>query len=407
MDNEEISKDEALENAIITSLENPRHCLYYREPKDRTKIAKTLINASEIYELPIHERYEISINAHEQTHIISANQTQFKRMMVLEGINPSLDVTRFSFPMKVKYDRSLTDLNLIYNSEVEPFLEAFATIYQCRLQATPNDLKEYLLIQFYSSKPSLYALSIDIEEIFEKIMAKYEGKGKMIVKALNKQVDKVYLSPAIFGMIMNLTFSTPNIINERILDRFRLIRDIEKIPKWKNFEEITEYFIRYFQEHHFSVSFMSLGTPESILNSAYFLSEIKNADFVQETLEPYIFGLLSEIDTQFGRITYICDSLATLEGKRIKKCYMGSVSRDLLFSSIEVTIRNIDEMLQSRDKIYIKHFDLLREFREDLTKLKYIKEKTFNKCLRGKSCIEKTECPIKGGLCKAMLEEIL
>ena len=53
---DKLSKDEALENAIITSLMNPRHCLYFIE-KGRT-IAKTIINSAEMYELELNEEYE-------------------------------------------------------------------------------------------------------------------------------------------------------------------------------------------------------------------------------------------------------------------------------------------------------------------------------------------------------------
>lgn len=50
MGNGKVSKDEALENAIITSLKNPRHCLYFKEKR---AIAKTIINSAKIYELEL------------------------------------------------------------------------------------------------------------------------------------------------------------------------------------------------------------------------------------------------------------------------------------------------------------------------------------------------------------------
>jgi len=146
-------------------------------------------------------------------------------------------------------------------------------------------------------------------------MEKYKGKRKMFVKAIKKELDGVYLHPAIFGMIMNLTFATPNIVEERIFDRFRSIRDLEGVPEWKTFEQIAEYFTKYFHDTGFSISFMPLGVPESIIGSAYFLSEIKNVDPTQLALEPYVFGLLSEIDVQFGRITYACKKITAKWGR--------------------------------------------------------------------------------------------
>ena len=405
MGNGRVSKDEALENAIITSLKNPRHCLYFKEKR---AIAKTIINSAEIYELELSKKYETSVNAHEHVHVISANQTQFKRIMVLECVNPALRIAKFLLPLKVKLDRALTDFYLIYSSEVYPFLEAFAILYQCKLQATPSELKEHLLGELYRTNPALLALVVDIDDVFDRIMEKYRGGKKTTVRAIGEEIDKAHLDAAIFAMIMNLVFSTPDIVKERVFDRFRILREIEKIPEWRGYEEIMKHFRNYFHENGLSVSFMPLGTPESIIGAATFLHELKKLELSQEDLEPYIFGLLSEIDTQFGRITYVCDSLKTLEGKRIKKCYMGSISSNILFSSIDVTIRNIDEMLRDEKyRIYAEYFNLVKEFRNDLVRLRQIKENIFRKCPREKHCIGRKDCAIREELCKEVLEKIL
>jgi len=321
-DGDELSKDEALENAIVTSITNPRHCLYFME-KGRT-VAKTIINSAEMYELELREEYENSVHSHEFIHFISANQTNFKRMLVLEALTRSF--VRGS------------DFHFIYDHEVVPMLEAFAIFYQCAIPETPEDLREHIITQISVSQPSILRLMWDIKEFLEKLMEKCVLKIKYFPKSL-------------FVILINAIFSTPNIVKERIFDRFRVLKDIEKIPEWKEPTEIGAYIGKVLRQNGFSISSASYGAPESLVSCAFYLSELKNLlknlDIDEELFERYIFGILSEIDLSFGGILYVCDSLKTLEGKRIKGCYMGRIPKELLLSSTKHTIKNLELALKN------------------------------------------------------------
>ena len=63
-----ISKDRAIENAIITSAKNPRHCLCYKEiVGDKTVWATTMVNSNKVYRLPLSKDTEYGVMAFEVT----------------------------------------------------------------------------------------------------------------------------------------------------------------------------------------------------------------------------------------------------------------------------------------------------------------------------------------------------
>jgi hypothetical protein len=389
------SKDNMLENAIVSSLRNPRHCLYYMEPKKPDIVAKTLINSNETYELEIHPKFEVSIHAHEQIHIISSNQTQFKRIILFNSLKPLFRIEGFSvFPIRVVSYKPSVDFHLIYNSEVIPYLEAFAILYQCRLKETPSDLRESLIEDLLVKNPALYGLIIDLEDIFERILE----KGKSIDANTYAQI---------FALVTNLVFSTPNIVKERVFDRFRLLRELEDVPIWKNFNEIAGFLRNYFHENNYHITFTALGSPESILKTADFLFSLKK--IVKNTSvgipKQFIFGVLSEIDIQLGRISYFCDNLENLEGRRINRCYLGHLAKTKHFlSALKIMLNNANEMIQ--DKNYTQFKKMLIDFRNEIAKFIKIKTRVFENCPGPNYCKGRSDCMLRDILCQEVNERI-
>ncbi|RLI81295.1 hypothetical protein DRP04_06505 [Archaeoglobales archaeon] len=87
--------------------------------------------------------------------------------------------------------------------------------------------------------------------------------------------------------------------------------------------EIQPYLERILAKNGFHVLTFPMGTPESIMYLAFYFANLREIvsshDVEKEFVERIIFGILGEIDLGFGDIVYRCDSLITLEGKRIKK----------------------------------------------------------------------------------------
>jgi hypothetical protein len=389
-----ISKDEMLENAILSSISNPRHCLYYREPSDPNVIAKTLINSNETYELKTIPEYATSIHAHEQIHIVSTNQTQFKRIILLNSLCPPLERRKLSTaPVKITSYKPTVDFLLLYNSEVIPYLEAFALLYQCRLRETPYELKEALIDELSIRNPAVYGLIIDIEDVFERILEK------------NKSPD--IFSAQIYALIANLVFSSSNIVNERVFDRFRLLREVEGIPEWKTFNDIVTFFSDHFHKNNQNIIITTLGTAESIVETAQLLRTLKElaVNHSVEIPKAFLFGILSEVDIQIGRISYFVDDLETLEGKRINRCYIGDLAKTEHFlSALKVLFNNSGEMLQNEK--YKQHRDLLIDFRKDVAEIMEIKKRIFQKCPGSKFCKNKAKCLIKGALHQEITDKV-
>jgi hypothetical protein len=391
-----LSKDEALENAIINSMNNPWHCLYFKDPsKPDYKIAITLINSNETYELDTREEYKLSIHAHEQFHVVSTIQTQFKRFVILYSIQPHFNYREYSGEtINISIPKYSNDLLFVYTTEVVPFLEAFALFTQCRMQETPTDFKNYILSKLARDNPSLYGLVIELEDIIERIFKKgislqhgtYEG---------------------LLLLVANLILSTPNIIENRVFDRYRLLREIKKIPEWGTLNEISKFLREYFNQNNFSIVRTTIGTPEGIISAAEFLRAIKNVkkEHGADSLELYLFGILSEIDARLGHISFTCDSLETLEGKRIDKCYMGQLAKDQqLLGALNVVNNNINELIAN--EAYKIHKDNLTAFKEDIMRLIDIKRQVFQKCPGPDYCRGKSNCLLRNEFCEEIMSSI-
>jgi len=377
--NEE-QKEESLENALITSIHNPRHCLYFREKNKTQAVGKTLLNANESYQLEELGEHQMSVVSHEQFHIISTNLTQFKKVLLLSSIVTPYEIPNFSeWPVKVSSFKSSTDFQLIYNSEIVPFLEVFALLYQCRLGITSIDLKEAIIDELSFSNPGLYGMMIDLEDLFERIMAKCKTKE--------------YMSAGIFSLLANLVFSSPDITRDRVFDRFRLLRDMEKITEWHDFNKIAKYLRDYLYSNGFATISLSLGSAEGIVSTAKFIHSIKEISSPEGVLKPFLFGILSEVDPQIGRISYSCKDLHALEGKKINHCYMGNIwENKAALKSLEILIGNTEELLKNSK--YSGQYSLLKEFDADVKKLVAIKKKVFKSCPGPKYCKGKSECQI-------------
>jgi hypothetical protein len=207
-----MSKGEQLENSILTSTNNLRHCLYFHE-RGKNAVGKTLLSSNEAYQLENLGKHQNSVTAHEQIHIISTLATQFKRSIVIEGLHSFSDNYEFDrYPTNKSLSKASSDFLFLYNSEIVPLLEAFALIYQCRLAATSIDLKDGILSEISMKNHALFNIMMDLEDLFERIKQKCTLKEDM--------------SAPLFFLLTNLIFSTPNVIDQRIFDRNRTLRDI-------------------------------------------------------------------------------------------------------------------------------------------------------------------------------------
>ncbi len=158
-----------------------------------------------------------------------------------------------------------------------------------------------------------------------------------------------------------------------------------------------------------------MGTPESIMYLAFYLTnlrEIVNShDIEKEFVERIIFGILGEIDPGFGGIVYRCDSLITLEGKRIKKCpmsFMKNISIDLALQPLDFLLNHIDLCIRcNRFKKTEENLKLVKNLRNDLIELRKIKKNFIEKCLGEKNCIGREDCPLRSELSAEFFNKIL
>ena len=376
-----MSKDELLENSILTSTNNPRHCLYFLE-KGKNAVGKTLLSSNEAYQLENLGKHRISVTAHEQVHIISTSATQFKRQILLEGLHSVSDNYEFDkYPTNKSLSKKSSDFLLLYNSEIVPLLEAFALVYQCRLAATSIDLKDGILSEISMKNHALFNIMMDIEDLFERI------KQKCVLKE--------DISAPLFFVLANLVFSTPNVMAQRVFDRYRTLRDIQNIQRWGDYKKIAGHLRDYLSSNGYQTVSLNLGSEESVLGAAYFLDNLKgNISEDREKINPYLFGILSELDPQLGRISYSCKDLGTLEDKKINHCYMGNLyEKGVLFETDRIILNNTDEVLFNEK--YSDHLKVLRKYRKDMELFFNIKKNVFQSCLYPKECKGKEECPLR------------
>lgn len=376
-----MNNDEHLENSILTSTNNLRHCLYFLE-KDKNAVGKTLLSSNEAYQLDDLGKHQISVTAHEQIHIISTSATQFKRQILLEGLHSVSDTYEFdNYPTNKSLNKASSDFLFLYNNEIVPLLEAFALVYQCRLAATFIDLKNGILSEISMKNHALFNIMMDLEDLFERI------KQKCVLEE--------DISAPLFFLLANLVFSTPNVIEQRVFERYRILRDIQKIPEWNDYKKIAGYLRDYLNSNGYQTISLNLGSEESILGAAYFLENLKKSiPENREKITPYLFGILSELDPQLGRISYSCKDIKTLEGKKINHCYMGNLyEKGKLFETDRITLNNTDEVLFN--KKYSDHSEGLRKYRKDMKLFFKIKKKVFQSCLHPEKCKGKEECQLR------------
>jgi hypothetical protein len=114
----------------------------------------------------------------------------------------------------------------------------------------------------------------------------------------------------------------------------------------------------------------------------------------REKIKPYLFGILSELDPQLGRINYSCKNLGTLEGKKINHCYMGNLyKKGVLFETDRIILNNTDEVLLNEK--YSDRLEVLSNYRKDMEKFFKIKKKVFQSCLYPEKCKGEEECPLR------------
>ncbi|MBD3228458.1 MAG: hypothetical protein GF329_09740 [Candidatus Lokiarchaeota archaeon] len=220
-----------------------------------------------------------------------------------------------------------------------------------------------------------------IEDIFEKIKEKCVSNSDVSIE--------------LYFVLSNLVFSTPDPINQRVFDRYRILRDMEKIPEWKDYKKIAMHLRDYLASNGYDSISLNLGSEKGIIEMAYFLNKIKRcAPDDRHVIQPYIFGILSELDPQLGRISYSVKDLKTLEGKRINHCYMGNLfENNLLFETDRIILNNIDEVI--RNKKYSDNLEVLRNYRKDMDKFFKIKKNVFQSCLYPGKCKGNEECPLR------------
>mgnify|MGYP000029319009 CR=1 FL=1 len=374
-----MSKDEALERAIITSVRNPRHCLYFKEPRG-VKVASTMVTTNEIFRLSrpegvgqeVWNRYEKSFLLHEVTHSRSCLNTEFRRALIISSIaSPDLVEPKEFF--------------FVYNHEIVPFLEAFALYDQLLSDCTPEDLRAGVLEFLRVHNPAQLRIMVDIN----RIMKKFEKK-------LKKKAN-------IFDLILDSVFASPNPVEDRISERFKLIRNLpeEEIPELKDELELMNFLIEKFEKEGKVITshvFFSYAGYSSILHFLDFLRELGVG------LESCLFSVLNELDVAFVPIVYEVDDLEEIEARRISKCMMWEMIKD---GSFFQTIPSQVKVLRKEIARVKKCRRMLNDFIEVLLRLDNVKKSVFSKCPGIEFCRGREECMLKSKLFEEIRKAIL
>jgi hypothetical protein len=368
-----------LEDAINTSVVNPRHCLYFKDSKRECAI--TLVNAHRIYRLRgIKEHYQKSLDVHEGAHIRACLNTSFKKFLITYSLlSPS------------GYKPIQKDLLIIYNYEIVPFLEAFALYLQTNHSVTPKDLKEGIINELSTRDPTTFQIMSDLDIVLEKL------KSKCRKKPIRSPFD-------IFSIVMNIIFSSINPIEDRIFDRYRLIEKLseKEIPKWSKTNELTTFLTDFFEGNNHEVAFRGFYTAESLVlvyDFWHYIKQLIEEKKVAWTLiKRYIFAILSELDDEFAPIIYETDDLRKLENPRISQCLIcRRISQKKFFKSTgDARFSFLDEIVVRLKNKKIK--DSLKELRNDYTRLNKLKTKVFSKCPGNDVCIGKERCQLEDDL---------
>jgi len=387
-----ISKDEALENAIITSAKNPWHCLYLKDGK--AEIAKTFINTNRFYRLrTLKTKYEPSIRVHEYTHTQTCKNMPFKAFLLVSSIFEQHGIGE-------AYAYENFDSLFIYNNEIVPFLEAEALIFQLLNVQTPKDLKEGIISHLKVNDPLSILLISDL--------------GEIIKKFTNKKIPRFRpedFVPATY-VIMSFINNSPNWIRERVFDRFRLLRDLsfDKIKKWKDINDLYTFINDYFYQNNFRT--VDLRRPFHIIAEARVWASMKdvlNKISTLSSLKPFIFGFLGEVDNAFSPISYVCDSLNSLPGKKtlpgeqIDICHLGKVAlKKEFYTTLQKRQTDIDQILSNRHVVSVTKLDVqsMEKYKDTLKQLEKIKKNIFKNCPGPDYCKGKEECKLQDEICQ-------
>ena len=371
-----VSKDEALENAITSSVRNPRHCLYFKD--SRKRCAFTLVNVHRIYRLRrIEDAYQKSLDVHEGTHVRACLSTAFKKFLITHSLlSPS------------KLNPLQRDLLTIYSHEIVPLLEGFAAHVQTNHSVTPPNLKQGITDSLSTHDPTSCQTMSDIDVVVEKITERCKRKP------VKRPFD-------ILSTIMNVVFSSANPVEDRISNRFRMIGELSdnEIPAWSKTKEMGRSLIELFERKGHSVTFRNFFTADSLVSTCdfwcYMKKLLKEADICDEIVRDHAFAILSELDDEFVPIIYETDDLDDLENTKIADCLIWRRIKAKKFFGSTTFLRSnvLTRIIKRLRNERVRH--LLEGLQSDYSELSGLKHEVFSRCPGIRRCIGKDRCVLE------------
>jgi hypothetical protein len=383
-----LTKDRALENAVLVSTCNPWHCFYFK--LGLKAVAKTFVNSNRFYLLPTRKEYRASLHVHELAHIASCQGLPQNAFYIVAS---TLD----EFGLRDRHqDFEYTDLMFVYNAEVVELLEALAYHLQLSSEATADDLRESIVSSLSSHSPARLALMMQIRDTTRRFM---DRKGGRIGR------DDLW---GISTSLIQLSCATRNWVAERPLDRFRVLRNLseKEIPRWRNVDEAYEIVRKTLMAERHNV--VEMRRPAIVINNAKFLAWMRYLVRKMKTLapvKPFVMGLLKELDSGIGPVSYVTGSLESLAETKIAACYLCANAIDPNFNvSLRRRLADIAMLLGTYPvKKSKENTAMLVGYSDALQQLLTIKKSLARTCRGPHACIGRVECHLDAQLSDLIL----
>lgn len=393
----EISKDEALENAIQTS--SRFHALFLKSEKEI--VAKALITTNEIYHKPIRDEWEQSIYLHEFTHIASACKisnlkflsllTDILSLLPKENQPPEYFYNLFGLPKKFPLSRNIKflDEQCAFFSEV---LSLFLQIVD--RSVTSEEFIEQIMADLKIHEPKKYEYLIKFNEIIHKF---FEKKDKN-----NISFDLVRdISLNIFREIIDVAPKLDS--HENLFKRFECVYNNIRTDDLTNWETVDEqHFITRRLLAKEGYSLRNILSPEkdstiklksdipilvtSLPDLLYFtiLDRFLQADIS----EPFTLGIISDYDPAFWSTVYEIDNFEKNTKGRIIRCYLPDTWNLDLDNHFLLLLLNMYPKI--KDKRLKQAFE---EYISAINKIKSVKL-IFSSCPGLSACKNKPNCKL-------------
>jgi len=373
----ELTRDAALDNAIVSSTRNPWHCFFFK--LSSKAVAKTFVNSNRFYSLPTRREYRASVHVHELAHISSCLGLPQNAFCIVTSM-----LNEFGLP-ESRRDLDYADLLFVYNNEITEMLEALAYHLQLASEATSTDLREGVAASLGSHYPSRLALTLQIRDTALRFLAR---------KASRRDKNDLW---RISTALIQFSCATRNWVRQRAFDRFRSLRNLseEEIPKWKHAEEAYETMGRVLRSEGYEV--VEMRRPALALNNARLWNWVKVTVRKMRSaayLRPFVMGLLKELDASVGPISYTTNSLEDLAQSRIEACYLCANAIDRGFNAVlKRRLTDIALLLRSGPVRKSKEKnELLVGYRKALEQLAVIKKTGAGSCRGPHVCIGQAAC---------------